>query len=502
MGCFYFPGWYAADRWAPIEEYGGRTPLLGYYRDSLPEVQDWHIRQAVQHNISFWVFDWYYDQHTATVLPDNAALDTGFLNAKLCNKMDFALMWCNEEAEAPAYSEDGLLHMVHTMEERYFSRSNYLKTSNGRCILVISRPDRLITEFGIEGTRKVLAKMSSAVAKHGGLYYVAITDPGVKDLSELKHAGIDAATLYCYASQGLPPGANSGPFETILPVAEEMWKRGTESGILPMIPTVSPDWDSRAWYGDHGLWRSDPTPSKFEALCRAVKPYINPDLGLAMVGTWNEFGEGTYIEPTQERGWAHLDAMQRVFFPHAPPHRHESPTAVEREPLDYEDVPAHLEAQIAAEQGNLVINPGFEREWGWTYFDNRPIVFSNRVVHSGARSLVLAKENGGVKSQLLSPGVPWPGRWNNRIPLATGTRYRVSAWVYGKASLTCALFDKNGAWLQRYNPIASGGKSGEWTELSGTIGATDAEAASFDVEVVPLEPSIFVDDIAVKRQSN
>lgn len=499
LGCFYFPGWYTADRWAPIGEYGGRDPLLGYYRDALPEVQDWHIRQATQHGISFWVFDWYFDSKNGTVLEGNAALDSGFLKAKLRDKMDFALMWCNEEAGAPTYTEAEIMRMVRIMDERYFSRSNYLRTPDGRRVLVISRPDRLVDRFGAEGTRSLLKKMSAAVQNRGGLFFVSITDPGVKDLSELPRIGIDAGTLYCYSSQGLPPGAAGGPYDTLLPAARSMWERGKQQAALPLIPTVSPDWDSRAWYGDRATWRSDPTPEKFEALCRIVKPYIDPRLGMALVGTWNEFGEGSYIEPTRQRGYAYLDALQRVFFPHLPPHRHPSPTAAELARMAYHDIPTHLEKEQAAQGGNLLINPGFEREWGWTYFDASPIAFTQTNVHSGKRALVLSKERGGVKSQMLEPGIPWPSRWTNRIPILPGAACRVRAWVNGKASLTCALFDRNGAWLNRYHAILTGGETGRWQELSGLLPPDDPEAAYFDVEVVPQDRLVYVDDISVQR---
>lgn len=500
IGSFYFPGWYTADRWAPILEYGGRDPVLGFYRDALPEVQDWHIRQATQHGISFWVFDWYYDSHTGTVEEGNAALESGFLHAKLRDRMDFALMWCNEEAGVPDYTEEGILRMVKQMRERYLSRSNYLRTPDGRRVLVISRPDRLITRFGMDGTRALLQKMIAAVRDEGGLFFVAITDPGVKDLSELQRIGFDSYTLYCYSGQGLPPGAKNGPYATVLPAAHAMWERGAQSKTLPQIPTVSPDWDSRAWYGDSATWRSDPTPQTFEALCRTIKPYIDPKLGMALVGTWNEFGEGTCIEPTRQRGYAYLDTLQRVFFPNAPRHTHQTPTSSELARMDYDDIPAHLEEQLARQEGNLVIDPGFERDWGWSYFGGGPLQFTASPVHSGHRALVLTKAQGGVKSQVLEPGIAWPGRWSNRIPIDPGGRWRISAWVQGRAELTCALFDKNGAWLQRYGHIATGGQSGAWQELTGTLSADTLDAAYFDIEIVPAAPTVYVDDVAVKQE--
>lgn len=36
-------------------------PLLGFYDDSLPEVNDWHIKWAPEHGLSFFAFDWYWN---------------------------------------------------------------------------------------------------------------------------------------------------------------------------------------------------------------------------------------------------------------------------------------------------------------------------------------------------------------------------------------------------------------------------------------------------------
>ncbi|MCX6361755.1 MAG: glycoside hydrolase family 99-like domain-containing protein [Armatimonadetes bacterium] len=469
VGCYYFPGWYTADRWAPILEYGGREPVLGWYRDDLPAVQDWHIRQARQHGVSFWVFDWYYDHRTGTVLEHNVALDKGFLNASLNRTMDFAVMWCNEEPGEPDYTEEQMLRLARTLGERYFRRPNHLRVG-GRNVLVISRPDRLIKRFGATGTRALLRKMGEEVRPHGGLYTVCIQNPTAPILTQMREAGFDACTLYCYSSHGMKPGEKSAPYSRILPEIEPLWRRAAQGRELPIIPVVSPGWDSRAWYGDAGLARTDATPELFGRMCLALKQAVDPALGLALVGTWNEFGEGSYIEPTLERGCSMLDALQRAFVPKAAPHMMLAPTAARRAALQHPDIPAHLEEQIARQQGNLVINPGFEREWGWLTFANTP-----------------------------APGVPWPFRADNLVKLDCGRTYRVSAWVYGRAQVTVALYGVDSQWLGRYQPVTEGGKAGTWTKLEAVITIADPQAAAFDFEIVPVDDAIHVDDVGVWR---
>ena len=497
VGCFYFPGWFTADRWAPIVDYGGRTPILGYYNDASPLTQDWHIRQATNHGISFWIFDWYYDRQTDTVFRDNAALDEGFLHASLRNRMKFAIMWCNESSASPDYTHEQLFRMVRTIGSRYLDQGDYLKAPDGGNILVISRPDRLIQCFGVEGCKKELAAMNEEAKPWGGLIFVGIQSPSLANLTNLRNAGFDACTLYGYSTDGMKPGTHEAPYDTILPTVAPIWNTAARSGDLPVIPCVSPGWDSRAWYGANGVARTGSTPRNFQKMCETLKADANPKLNMILIGTWNEFGEGSYIEPTEQRGCAYLDAMQRAFFPSMKRFDHPKPTMNEKAKMDYPDIPAHLEKRIARQGGNLIINPGFERDWGWVCFDGSPATFETTVVHGGRRALLLTKAQEGVKTKMLEPGIPWRNRFNNHIRVEAGKNYRVSAWVYGKASIQAALFDKEERWLGRYQPIAQGGVDDKWSKLEGTLTVTDPSTAFFDLEITPLEAKVYVDDVGV-----
>ena len=76
LGAYIFPGWYRDagrgdypyrthdedSEWKRcVARQPGPRPLLGFYDDSLPEVNDWHITWALEHGISFFAFDWYWN---------------------------------------------------------------------------------------------------------------------------------------------------------------------------------------------------------------------------------------------------------------------------------------------------------------------------------------------------------------------------------------------------------------------------------------------------------
>lgn len=501
VGCYYFPGWFCADRWVPVAEFeqGKRQPLIGYYRDDSPEVQDWHIRHATQHGISFWVFDLYYDYDKGAVAAHDAALDQGFLKASLCRQMDFALMWCNETPTT--YTEAKMLHLVRVLGERYFSQPNYLKVAPRQCFLVVSDPWAIVRQWGAEKTNRVLKTMKTAAARYGGLWLVAKSNQPARDGRELLQAGFDACTAYCYSAEGMPdPSKPDAPYDTMLPVVEKLWRDGRASKSLKMIPTVSPGWDSRPWWFERALCRKGSTPEKFGQMCRSVLPYVDDDLRLVLVGTWNEFGEGSHMEPTHQWGFGYLDALQQAFFPTAASHEHQLPSESQRQRMNFADVPAFLGQQTERHQGNLVRNPGFERDWGWVYYDETPVALDYQTVHSGCRSVAISASQQGIKPRILQPGVPWPNRPVNLIPLEPGRRYIVSAWVNGRAAITCALFDKNRKFLSAYRPIQTGGSDGKWERLSGELAGDDPSVSWFGVEICTRNGRIYVDDVEVLRK--
>ncbi len=160
VGSYYFPGHFNAARWVPMARARFPMPLLGYYRDGDPVVSDWHIKWALEHGISFFAFDWYYDYRTGNVLQHNNALELGFLRARYRDLMKFAIFWCNEEQWEPDYTDEQMMVLARTLRDRYFRQPNYLKF-NGKPALFISQPRRLTKRFGVEGCAAIWHRMSA-----------------------------------------------------------------------------------------------------------------------------------------------------------------------------------------------------------------------------------------------------------------------------------------------------------------------------------------------------
>ena len=155
-----------------------------------------------------------------------------------------------------------------------------------------------------------------------------------------------------------------------------------------------------------------------------------------------------------------------------------------------------MDKELERQQGNLVFNPGFERDWGWVYFDETPAGFDRQTVHGGQRSVRIAGSQHGITTRPLMIGVPRPNKPINLIPVGPKSRYVVRVWVHGQADLTCALFNKDLKFLG-YRPIQQGGVEGRWQPLSGELVDLDPPAAYFGVEVCARQGQVYVDDASV-----
>lgn len=86
-----------------------------------------------------------------------------------------------------------------------------------------------------------------------------------------------------------------------------------EDKLEYVYPTVMPNWDRSPRCGKSCVIYTDSTPEVFE---RHVEDAINlvkdkkPDHRLVTIRSWNEWGEGNYLEPDLKYGHGYLDAIK------------------------------------------------------------------------------------------------------------------------------------------------------------------------------------------------
>lgn len=82
-----------------------------------------------------------------------------------------------------------------------------------------------------------------------------------------------------------------------------------------VIPTIAPNWDHSPRSGHNAIILKNSTPNLFQKLAEyAIQTVSNkPDEEqIIMIKSWNEWGEGNYLEPDLEFGHGYLEALQNA----------------------------------------------------------------------------------------------------------------------------------------------------------------------------------------------
>lgn len=357
----YGPGWteyvlmQGARSWFP-GHHQPRQPLLGALDERDPATWERYNDLALGHGIDVFIWDWYWYEGRPAI---HEALEEGFLRAPNVDRMQFAVMWTNHAWMNlfPNVHVDGTRGFPHrydapdTLEEiwrsigyiiaRYFHYPNYWRIG-GKPVLVIWDPERLCSHLGVEGTIELLEALRAhaitlgheGIHVHGDCTLAAALGTGdlassVRDLSEL---GFDTYGLY----NPVVVAGMRRPVEEELPryghvaadIVREVWPALDSASSLPLVPSVSPGWDSaprfnqlpRSGGGDRNTWPGalvvvEETPAAFEALVRAALAFLNARPAtppILTIGCWNEWTEGQYVLPDTRLGFGMLQALAQA----------------------------------------------------------------------------------------------------------------------------------------------------------------------------------------------
>ena len=315
VGVFYFPGWHSMDRWRPILDYPMRKPVLGWYDEANPECVDWQIKWAVEHGVKFFMVDWYWDRgrrHLEHWLHD------GFMKARHRRYLKWAVMWANHN-QPGSHSKEDWRKVTQYWIDNYFGTEEYYKI-DGRPAVFLWAPDNIRNDVGGSDRAAELYAMSQEMAKaagHKGIYFVAMhshNSPG--QCRQLEAEGFEGTTEY-HGFQLAQQEARSQrfPFADVVRTSPRVWQQEEErSGKLTYMPIVDSGWASQPWHHNQALVIHDRTPELFGQLCREARAFADVTGNkIIAVGPWNEWGEGSYIEPYAQYGFGDLDRMRDAF---------------------------------------------------------------------------------------------------------------------------------------------------------------------------------------------
>lgn len=368
VGCYYFPNYHTGDRrnelthgdgwseWGPLQNsiprfpghFQPRVPLWGNTDEKDPAVMAQKIDAAAGAGIDFFIFDWYYYDDGPFL---EQALEKGFMNAPNRSKMKFCNMWANHDwydiHPAPpverkllypgAVSRETFEKIAELHIKRYFSQPEYY-TVDGAPYFSIYELGALVKSFGsVEETRKALADFRSAVKAAGfpDLHLNAIIwgrpilpgESTPQDAAQLAaDLGFDSAASYVWIHHygGADP---QNPYGEMRDTYFAFWDRTVNKCQLEYFPNVTVGWDTAPrtmpdmpWDG-RGAYPYGPaivgeSPEEF---CKSLQMVRSKLEKLALphpilsINSWNEWTEGSYLEPDTRHRYAYLDAVKSVF---------------------------------------------------------------------------------------------------------------------------------------------------------------------------------------------
>ena len=325
--------WEARPKWEGHEQ--PRRPLWGYENEADPKVVEKKIDAAVSHGVNVFIYDWYW-YGGRPFLED--ALDKGFLGAPSNGKMKFFIMWANHHVnwlwdnkvedkkwESPRWrgwvSAEEFKSLTKRWIGKYFRLPNYYRI-NGKPVLMIYEVGTFVKGVGgVEAAAKALSDFRDDCAKAGlGGVHLMVCDYKL-DPAQLKRLGVDSATIYNFVHWSNPEG-NPDYAQWAVKGAERFDAAQRELGLPCYFAHASVGWDTNPRYPASCVTPTamDSTPAKFEASLRRAKAWCDANTPkgfpkLITVNSWNEWTEGSYLEPDKANGFGYLEAIRRVFRP-------------------------------------------------------------------------------------------------------------------------------------------------------------------------------------------
>jgi hypothetical protein len=367
VGAYYFPNYHVDPRnekvhgkgWTEWEllkraepRFAGhqqpKKPLWGFEDESDPKVFAKKIDAAADHGLTHFLFDWYW--YDGPFL--QRGMEKGYLQAGNNQRLKFALMWANHDwmdihpakrnmkpllLYPGAVTEETFDRMTDYIVSTYFKHPSYWKIG-GRPYFSIYETFTLIQGLGgIEKTRAAIDRFrkKTQAAGFSDLHLNAISAgvrimPGERATGNptemLRQLGFDSVSSYVWIHHCPLSTFPQTDYSEMANAARRHWQEAGSQYGLPYYPNVTMGWDSspRCCQSDKFENAGYPfipalknnQPEAFRSALEAMKNFLDSrreQPRIFSINAWNEWTEGSYLEPDTVHELSYLKAIRQVF---------------------------------------------------------------------------------------------------------------------------------------------------------------------------------------------
>jgi hypothetical protein len=367
VAAYYFPNYHTDDSrneklkgkgWSEWElvkaaqprvpgEHQPNVPAWGFTDEKDPKVMAQKIEAAADNGIDVFIFDWYMYEDGPFL---NRCIDEGFLNAENCQRIQFALMWANHDwVDIHPYTrgaEQKLLYPGKVSPERfeeisdfviekYFTKTNYWKI-DGKAYFSVYDVQKFVEGFGsMEATKAAMDRMRVKAIDAGlkGVHWnlvawgkpiLPVEKPPSNTPELIKMLGFDSSTSYVWIHHVSLPDTQTD-YNYVRDAYFEHWDKAKSEYGVPYFPNVTMGWNPTPRCDPNSEWApvgypymntiGNNTPENFKTALQMTKEKLLADPDgprILNINCWNEWTEGSYLEPDTINGMAYLNSIQAV----------------------------------------------------------------------------------------------------------------------------------------------------------------------------------------------
>lgn len=313
---------------------------LGFYDLRLPEVREQQVMLAKEAGVDAFCYYHYWFGN------GNRELDLPF-NEVLKNKkpdFPFCVCWANhswfQKTWDPRKPNRLLVEQTYPGEDDYkkhfetllpaFKDPRYFRI-DGKPVFVIYKP------LHFKDFKRFICLWNGWAKEQSlpGIHFIAYTLDIRKEYEALKDCGVDSI---CSCRLDYLSMVNRNEYGFVRYLINQMWSRlwrrllhrpkclnykrdftkligDEEISIENVFPTLVPNWDHTPRSGDRGYLFTNSTPELFQKHCEDVFLKIaskKEENQIVFLKSWNEWGEGNYMEPDLKFGHGYINALKNA----------------------------------------------------------------------------------------------------------------------------------------------------------------------------------------------